>query len=220
MSHHSVGPIYCETPLTEAVSFPIEYLNTLSSVVPALFGLLALIWLWRRGSRQYVLYLIAVLTLATGVGSTLWHGLREPITLAFDAFPGLAAFLLVATVWPYYLGGRLAALLTVVALFGLQFVFMALDLFPEGNGPPISVFVATTIIASGLLVWTYKKAGRLALWGAAMIAAALAAAVFRSVDLAVCDFLPFGTHFLWHILLGAAAYFAVLFLARLSQPSR
>ena len=42
-----------------------------------------------------------------------------------------------------------------------------------------------------------------------------AAAFFRSIDLASCAVVPFGTHFLWHILLSTAAYCCVVLIARL-----
>jgi len=45
-----------------------------------------------------------------------------------------------------------------------------------------------------------------------------AAITFRSIDWLVCDYIPFGTHFLWHLLNGGLLYVAMRSL--ILQPSR
>jgi hypothetical protein len=40
--------------------------------------------------------------------------------------------------------------------------------------------------------------------------------VFRSIDMAVCDAMPLGTHFLWHSLNGLALY--LLLRAAAARP--
>ena len=37
----------------------------------------------------------------------------------------------------------------------------------------------------------------------------------RSIDLMTCSIIPFGTHFIWHILLSLAAYLGIVMLLRL-----
>jgi hypothetical protein len=46
---------------------------------------------------------------------------------------------------------------------------------------------------------------------------AVAAAVFRSIDLMTCDLIPFGTHFLWHLGLSTAAYLGIVLLVRMKK---
>jgi len=49
----------------------------------------------------------------------------------------------------------------------------------------------------------------------AFLAGALAVSLFfRTIDNAVCDMLPIGTHFLWHLTNGAVLYLAARALIR------
>jgi hypothetical protein len=70
--------------------------------------------------------------------------------------------------------------------------------------------IAVTVPFGALLLWaTAKRFGPAVFWiGAASLALGAAAASFRSLDLQACEVIPFGTHFLWHILLALAAYTA------------
>ena len=42
-----------------------------------------------------------------------------------------------------------------------------------------------------------------------MMGCAIVAASLRTLDLSVCEAIPVGTHFFWHIFLGMAAYAGV-----------
>jgi len=53
--------------------------------------------------------------------------------------------------------------------------------------------------------------------GLAVMFCAIAAAVCRSIDLLACSVIPIGTHFLWHILLSAAAYMGIVLLLRMRR---
>lgn len=220
ISMPGVGPLYCETPLTLMSGFPVEYVNTITSFIPALLGLLALLYLVRKDERAPELYMLALLTLATGLGSVLWHGMRTPLSLALDVFPGLLYFLLFLFLWPYALGGRLRGALTFIGFFLSQFLIIRLVSLPESNGPPLSIFVTTALFAGALLVWTYRKFGHAVYWGIAMITSALLAAFFRTIDLHTCSAIPFGVHFLWHTFLGFAAYLGVIFLSQIYEKGK
>lgn len=211
---HGSGPIYCETFLSTGSGFPVEYVNTVTSFIPVLLGLLAILYLLQKKNRMPELYILAFLTLATGIGSVFWHGTRTPLGLTLDVLPGLLYFLFFLFLWPYTLGGRLKGGLVFIGFFLSQFLIIRFVPMPESNGPPVSIFFTTALIAGGLLVWTYRKYGRAAYWGIAMIASALTAAFFRTIDLETCTLVPFGVHFLWHTFLGLAAYLGVVFLAK------
>jgi hypothetical protein len=53
--------------------------------------------------------------------------------------------------------------------------------------------------------------------GIAALACGLIAAGARSADLPLCPVIPFGTHFLWHMLLSLAAYLGIATLLRLKN---
>ncbi len=215
---NGIGPIYCETPGVDIVtSFPLELVNTLTSAVPLLLGLWALWWLYTHKQSSYVAYALAILAACTGLGSILWHGLRTPLMLTLDVVPGLLYFVTVLYFWPYFLRGRWAGYVFVVMLFGA--VYAATLLIPrlETNGPPPTLFAVTILFSLLLLYWTRLQSVPAFYWGAVMIGCATAAAIFRTIDLATCTVVPFGTHFMWHILLGVAAYCGVRMMAILSS---
>lgn len=217
---HSIGPLYCETPLVEgALYFPIELINTWTSAVPLLLGLVALWWLYSKKQSSYVAYALAMLTALTGLGSILWHGLRTPLMLSFDVIPGLLYFVTMLYFWPYFLRGRWAGYVFVVMLFGS--IYAATIVLPQlqTNGPPPTLFVTTILFSLVLLYWTRARSLPAFYWGSIMITCAALAAIFRTIDLSLCDYIPFGTHFLWHILLGLAAYCGVRMVATLSSRS-
>lgn len=204
------GPIYCETFLHASGVFPFEPVNTWTSLIPVLFGLLALWWLYRQPRVDYLAYVLAGLAVMTGVGSVLWHGLRTELTLTFDVLPGLMYFLLITLLWPQRLllsqwwgFATVAALLTLT--IGLSY------LLPDANpnGPPIILFFTTAALAFSLLAVTFSRNRTAFWWATGMLVAALMAATARTIDLSFCDTLPFGTHFIWHCCLGFAAYAGV-----------
>ena len=214
MHTHDVGPIYCETFLiAEGAQFPLEWVNALTSVIPILFGIWALVWLWERKFKNPELYALAALAALTGFGSVLWHGLRTPLSLTLDALPGVLYFLLFVYLWAASLGGRRWGYGTVIGLLGSVVLLTQFVPFPDVNGPPAAVFAMAAIFALFLLVWTYRKAGHAVWLGIAMIASTITAVTFRTIDLSLCDTFPFGVHFLWHTFLGAAAFLGVLLIA-------
>lgn len=215
--HPGIGPYYCETALAQATSFPIEPINTWTSLIPVVTGVLALLWLRRHEIHDTAAYILASLAVLTGVGSALWHGLRTGLMLTFDVLPGLAYFLVILLMWPYRLYNRWWAYACVVALFGaVQAAFLFVPTVSRG-GPPATLFLVITIFAAVLLVLTYKRARAALPWGIVMVGAAALAATFRSIDLYTCTTLPFGTHFLWHTFLALAAYAGVRFLVWLKK---
>jgi hypothetical protein len=72
---------------------------------------------------------------------------------------------------------------------------------------------ATVIFGILLFVLSLRKYGRFAWLSILSVIVAVIAFIFRTADLYICELIPFGTHFLWHIFLSGAAYIAILFLA-------
>jgi Ceramidase len=204
-------PVYCETALSPLGAFPAEPVNTITSFVPAILGVLALVFLIRHGSRNPVAYVLAVLTLLTGLGSVAWHSMRTPTTLLVDWLPGAIYFLILVFVWSYYAAGRYLSVGLILALSGLVF-FVPFPVIIRYRLIIIAVLVA---IASGLVFATWLRRRAAFGWALAMVVAAIVAVTARTLDLNVCDVIPVGTHFLWHIFLGGAAYAGVRLIVRL-----
>ena len=212
----SFGPQYCETPDVIG-AFPVEPANAISSGVIVLFGLAALALVVRRAPRAIELYLACALLVINGVGSILWHGLRERWALALDVTPALIFLLLIAIIWarrvaPWWQIG--VAALGVVALW---FVLRNIDLGMRLPGRWGAMAPMVIALAIWLIARSYSTSRQAAFGGALALVSAVAALTFRSIDNMACERLPMGTHFLWHILLSAAAFLCVWIIVTLKD---
>jgi hypothetical protein len=215
------GPMYCETG--HAWLFMAEPVNTITNAFIILSAILA----FRQVQKARIgwpadIVILLILLFATGVGSFAWHAFRTRIALAFDAIPGLLFLFVFTGVWIGRLFGRWAGIL---GAFGLLIaaagsIYLTVTLYPGIRAYPPAISLApayaTISVIGFFLVWaTIRKIG----WTSAEIVSlalvcAITAAVCRSIDLLMCGIIPFGTHFLWHILLSTAAYLAISFLIR------
>jgi hypothetical protein len=212
MAQIPFGPIYCETMYWAGNTFPAEPVNTISNGAIVLFGLASAYFVAKRAPKSVDLYVLSALLTATGVGSGLWHGLREPWALAFDVTPGLFFLFALIFCWARRLWSYAGA-----AIFLLAF-FLAFQYSREYWGVVqrwVAIAPVVVIAASVLIAQTYVYSKRAALGGVLALSSALAALFFRTIDLDACDYIPFGTHFLWHMLLSAGSFIGVLTLTGL-----
>ncbi len=155
--------------------------------------------------------LLIALILAIGIGSTLFHTLATTWAQLLDVTPIL--LFQICFVWLY---SRRIIQLSRAASGATLCCFFILAVL--GRQLP-DVLNRSLSYAPGLLVlicfgsyhYITKKRARLALLVASAIF--LVSLTFRTIDSVVCDLVPFGTHFLWHILNGAVLYLAVKALA-------
>lgn len=199
MSWTQAVDLYCER--TEP-GFWAEPINALSNAAFVLVGLLAL-HRARAGGADTWTRALCLWVVAIGIGSFLFHTFANRWSALADVLPiwsFVAAYVvftlrrLFALGWPAT-GGVLAAGVAVVAL--------VMQSLPEGLGartnqatqylPAVLAFIAF----AAAFVWTGRPGARLIVAAGLVFALSL---FFRSVDLAACDHLPFGTHFLWHLL--------------------
>lgn len=179
--------------------------------------------LWRRaGGNDRPALMLILLVGAIGVGSFLFHTMPQPWTLAADVIPiQLFAFSYFALALFRFVGLGPAATAFGTAVF---FVF-ALSL---GWG-------AAAFLPPGLRGSAGYAAFLLGLWGMAAVLwrreggretariVALAGLVFalsltfRTLDRPLCDVIPLGTHWLWH-LLNATVLYLLLRVAILQGP--
>lgn len=209
------GPIYCEDALGLS-SFPVEPVNTISNAAIVLFGVASLYYVAKRAPRSVDLYLLGALLVANGIGSGLWHGLRQPWALAFDVTPGLFFLFGFVFCWARRLWSTLAATLLLGAFFLATLISGAVV-----AGAPRWVGIAPPVVATGLLLigLTAMRTRRAALWGTAALASTLTALAFRTIELDLCAYIPFGTHFLWHIFNSGGAFMGVIALVTLQNAA-
>jgi hypothetical protein len=207
------GPIYCEDALG-LTTFPIEPVNTISNAAIVLFGVASLYYVAKRAPRSVDLYCLGALLVANGIGSALWHGLRQPLTLAFDVAPGLFFLFGFSFCWARRLWSAFAATLLFAGFFLASLISGILV-----AGMPRWVGLAPAVVATALLliVQTAMRSKSAALWGAAALASTLTALTFRTIELDLCNTIPFGTHFLWHIFNSGGAFMGVIALVTLQD---
>lgn len=183
-----------------------EPLNALSNV--AFFVAAWASWRIARrlGPPAGSLALLIGLMAAIGVGSMLFHTFATSGANILDVGPILlfqACFL-----W-FYLRRETATGLVLSALAVGVFLVVTLAARQFSgllNGSLAYLPAFTVLLGLGAYHYNGRKEERSALLVAAgVFAVALAA---RTIDQAACPYIPFGTHFLWHVLTAAVAYLA------------
>jgi hypothetical protein len=218
----SFGPVYCETLSAVPGNYPVEPFNTVSNGVIVLFGLLGLYFVVRRTPRTVDLYILCALLVATGIGSGIWHGMRDGDALFWEVRSGLYFLFAMVFCWARRLWTVPGAAL---ALAGFYFGFA---FFSEYGNELLGItgrWVAITplvVMAGALLIaQTAFRSKEAALMGGIAVACAVVAVTFRTIDLSVCSTIPTGTHFLWHSFLSAGGFCGILVLTRLpAQPPK
>jgi hypothetical protein len=207
------GPIYCVTLLWTG-GFPAEPFNTFSNTA-ILFALLGFYFVRRETPRAADLYLLCALFLLNGIGSFLWHGTRTRWALTLDVMPALVLMLALVFFWARRVFPIWLALVLLAGFYVATQYLRGMEFLAYGRWASM----APAVVGFGiiLIARTYTRSRPAALLGGSAIACAMLALTFRTIDRDACASIPFGTHFLWHIFLSAAAFqgiMAVLLLAR------
>lgn len=221
-------PIYCETahPMSFGSIVIAEPVNFFTNFFILFAALAATRLLLRRRSVTAGQWLLVILLFMTAFGSFAWHGVRTPLTLAMDGWSGVAFLIVLIGVWIEGLCGRW------VGIFGaLGFVVLAVGSFIAGVHGAMMVggeiarrfifvpfFVLVTACGLMLIAATGRRNAAAARIGVYALICGLIAAVGRSVDLFTCSWIPFGSHFLWHMFLSLAAYLALVMVTELTRP--
>ncbi|NAZ38323.1 ceramidase domain-containing protein [Rubellimicrobium sp. CFH 75288] len=186
--------LYCERTGPHFWAEPVNALTNAAFLVAAFVA-------WRRWGRDPLCAALAALLALIGVGSFLFHTLATPWAAAADVIPiGLFILLYVwATHRRYWGQGRGVAALFVLGT--IPWIGLLAPLFARLPGFAVSAVywpVPLLILVHALLLRRRLPtvAQGLAI-GAAILVLSL---VFRSLDGALCEAIPFGTHFLWHLL--------------------
>lgn len=193
--------LYCERTDPSFWSEPFNAITNAAFLIAALVAIVQ----WRRaGANDWPVLALIVVTAAIGIGSFIFHTIATTGANKFDTIPiavFIFGYLLLALRrfigWP--LIGALAALIGFSA-----FSYVEGQVVPRGalNGSHAYLPALAALIA---VAWPmrHEPAGRWLFAAAFTLAVSL---IFRSIDMAVCDVLPLGTHFIWHSLNGLALY--------------
>jgi hypothetical protein len=212
---------YCERLGPGFWAEPWNAATNLAFILAAVAGY---VYAARQERLDWPLVILITITVAVGIGSflfhtyaTIWAAVADVIpiqlfiltyfALAMRRFAGMpwwgaalatAAFVAFSAVGGGVLGGLLGGTLNG----------------SEGYLPPLAALIA---VGGALYV-----AGRTGPGLSLMIAGLLFAVSlsFRTVDMAVCDAFPLGTHFLWHALNGVLLGFLIVAMARYGASPR
>lgn len=209
------GPIYAETLIGERPF--VEPWNSISSLFIAGAGAVFLFKI-RKGEPGYGFILFsAIMLLIGGIGSTLFHGLRTSRWLVvMDFLPIVIVSLTVGLVfWKRVVHNWLLATVIIIALMALR-----LSLYQQQNALNItgqgliniSYFISGITIFLPCLIFLVRTRFFKSNYLFASLGLMILALVFRTIDKEVTDFIPIGTHFLWHVASGLGAYFMGLYI--------
>jgi len=196
---------YCER---QSDAFFAEPLNLLSNAAFLIAAYLACRYAVKeRGSLTPSVAWLCLLLFVVGIGSSLFHSFATLWAMLSDTIPIQIFILSFFWFWQRsvlsfplifcYFGVLLLYLGTSHLAFQLQ------DLPLNGSEGYIGALVA--LVAIGLQRYYSKKEGKLLLV-ASVFTLSIAA---RSVDESFCEFLPIGTHFIWHLLNAFVCYSAI-----------
>lgn len=208
------GPIYAETDLTLFFPEPWNALSSLAILLPAVYWAIKL----RGDFKNYTfVYSCIPLLFLGGLGSTLFHAFRSSgWLLLMDVLP-TAILTLTVSVYFWFKVLRKVWLVPVVVAPLLLGRFMIFNVVPR----PYSINAG--YLATGLMIFLpvliflvktkFKHGSHIAL-SALMLAIAL---VFRERDHMLAEWLPMGSHFLWHLFSGVGAFFLAQYLYHLRR---
>ena len=194
--------IYCERTGPGLLAEPLNAVTNLSFFLAAWVGL---VLARRAGKLTGSVRVLIGLTLAVGIGSTLFHTFAQRWAGAMDVLPILLFIVtyLFLALWRYF-GMRW----TEAAVLAFGFLFFAAGLrraaaatLPPAFEPATGYLPAlVALIACGALLAARRRiVGAWLLGTGAVFAASL---TFRALDQRLCEQFAMGTHFMWHILNG------------------
>ncbi|KKU75860.1 MAG: hypothetical protein UY01_C0002G0003 [Candidatus Nomurabacteria bacterium GW2011_GWB1_47_6] len=195
---------YCEHIMGHFLSQP---LNAISNIAYFLAAFLSYIYLRQHTAPK--LYVLPILLGVVGIGSMWWHITNSSIGDILDTY-SIALFASVTTLLflTKITKSKIIAAVSFAAL--LSFVLMA-ERFVALNGSlPYVVLLGGFLIAGKIYV---KKFPSVKVVFISTSLTFLIAITLRSLDIFLCPILPFGTHFIWHILIAVFGYQIVLMLA-------
>lgn len=187
---------YCERTGPEYWSEPINALTNLAFMAAAV-----IMWSRLRGPGMAMGRALAANLFIIGIGSWLFHTHANQLTGLMDVLPILAFILLyVFAATRDYFGARPWVAGAVTAGF-IPYAAATVPLFQmvPGLGSSASYAPVPLLIAVYALLLRHRlpEVARGLAIGAGILVVSL---TFRTLDQPSCDLVPFGTHFMWHIL--------------------
>ncbi len=187
---------YCERTGPEYWSEPVNALTNLAFLIAAI-----IVWARLRGPGMAMGRALAAVLFVIGIGSWLFHTHANRLTGLMDVLPILGFILLyVFAATRDYFGARpwVAALVTAgfipYAAATVPVFSMVPGLGSSASYAPVPLLI---LIYAVLLRKRLPDTARGLAIGAGILIVSL---TFRTLDQSLCEAVPLGTHFMWHIL--------------------
>lgn len=207
--------IYCERGNSTALLS--EPINAFTNLLFIILGMRAFSWLKKEGITDKSLLILPYLLSTIGVGSFLYHTARSTTTLLLDAIP-IYIFIAYSLFLAFLslTGKKIQSFIIVVTFIVTQVVLSVYVPKEFMNGSIRHIITILFLLLVGIAL--YKKFGRSVVKKLGWVIGFYALAIFfRSIDATVCNYLPFGTHFLWHVFAALAGYKAIFLVASISK---
>jgi hypothetical protein len=200
-----------------SVGWDAEPLNVLTNI--GFFITATLLWRACRGNpdlRGYKIYdikLLIFLIYAIGCCSIVFHAYPTPWTERADTIT-IAVFIVLFFLSVLVRIVKCRFMETCVCLVAYAgFTHILVTQFPHAMNSSIAYLsTMTTLIFIAVYLNVKRRATARAFLLAAIIG--VVSLFFRAIDNEVCDKIPFGTHFLWHILNSVLIYIVMMQLIR------
>jgi hypothetical protein len=215
MSWSEPVDLYCER--TDP-SFWAEPINAFTNGAFLVAAALAFVLWRRRGDRDPATLCLIVVTALIGIGSFAFHTLATRGAVLLDVIP-IALF-----VYGYlFLALRRFLNLQRLATVGILLAFIVASeglsvVLPRDflNGsvdylPPLAALITVGIMTG------VNRVGSSILLATVVFLVSL---VFRTIDRAVCEGFPMGTHFVWHLLNAGVLYILLRTAISVAKESR
>ena len=200
--------IYCERLGPDFWAEPLNAFSNLAFILAALWGASEA---HKRKPHHPSVWLLIVLAFGIGIGSFLFHTFATHWSEFADTIPIWTFVAVYVLTCMALIGGTPPGRLAIFIVVGVGIFIivtlansnpdMALAAPQEagrfnGSEQYLPALIAM-LVFSGI---TFLRGHQIRLWAVAATVTFLVSLLLRTVDLAVCDMWPYGTHFFWHLL--------------------
>lgn len=220
--------LYCERTAPGFWAEPWNAVSNLSFIAAGLWG-------WRearaRDERSRAVLTLIGLAFAIGVGSFLFHTVAQVWAVFADTIPIWVFVALASGIAAVRIGGFRPGRVTA-AFLALATIAAVLSATggsgggaPRSEPPPLNGSLQYAPAVLALAVFTlvaFLRRHPLRGWVAAALVTFLLSLTARSFDMAVCEDLPLGLHWIWHLMNGLliGLVLQIVIRAGRAQPGR
>lgn len=197
---------YCERVLPTLWDEPLNVTSNIAFLIATYFIIRQLP---RReyNTIPWDLWILIILVPVIGAGSALWHLLAVEWTLWADRIPiiiFISLFMLSSLVRTFHLAPSTIAVLFL--LFHLLNTLLQVTAAPTTLNGSLFYFPAFLCLAGMTVTLWMQHNSFFKIYFLYATVAFLSGIAARTVDLTFCDYIPTGTHFIWHILVSLTIY--------------